>query len=135
MRQWTGYTCGPTTLRICASAFVQKVYSEKRASGFCKTTEDGTTWRDLKAGFKKAGLKTIQIAKHSKKEWDSWLDAGYFIVAADELTYTNSHVIVVYRSNPKTYGIVDPMNGFPTSRVKAQVIKSARREAFAVCAL
>jgi len=135
MRQWTGHTCAPTTLRVCASAFLRKVYSEKRASSLCKTTKDGTTWRNLKAGFKKAGLRTIAIAKHSKKEWNSWLDAGYFIVAADELTYAESHVIVVHKNNPQHYGILDPVNGFPTSRSKEQVIKSARREAFAVCAL
>lgn len=135
MRQWTDHTCGPTTLRVCASAFLYKIYSEKKASVLCQTTSDGTTWRNLKAGFKKAGLRTIKISKHSKREWNRWLDAGYFIVAADELTYAESHVIVVYKNKPNTYGIVDPINGFPTSRAKEKVIKSASREAFAVCAL
>lgn len=135
MRQWTGHTCAPTTLRICALAFLQKTYSEKMASSLCNTTIDGTSWRSLKSGFKKAGLRTIKIVKHSKKEWNAWLDAGYFIVAADELTYTESHVIVVHKNSAKTYGVVDPINGFPTYRNKDRVIKSAQREAFAVCAI
>lgn len=135
MRQWTDHTCAPTTLRVCVSAFLHKVYSEKKAKALCKTTTDGTSWEDLKLGFKKAGLLTIDIVKHSKAEWNSWLDAGYFIVAADELTYEEPHVIVVHKNYPRTYGIVDPVNGFPTFKSKDLVIKSARREAFAVCAL
>lgn len=135
MRQWTGHTCAPTTLRICAAAFLHKIYSEKIASILCKTNKDGTAWKDLKSGFKKAGLRTINITKHSKKEWNRWLDAGYFIVAADELTYTNSHVIVINKNKKLRYGILDPMKGFPTCRDKDKVIKSAKREAFAVCAL
>ena len=135
MRQMTDYTCGSTTLRICVNAFLQTTLSSANARALCKTTTDGTTWYDLRRAYKKAGLRTFNISKYSQKEWDSWLDNGYFIVTADEDTYVDSHVIVVHRNHGrKLYGILDPMRGFPTVRSKSKVLKSSKREAFAVCA-
>jgi ABC-type bacteriocin/lantibiotic exporter with double-glycine peptidase domain len=135
MRQFTGHTCGPTTLRICANAFLQKTLSGTTAKHLCKTTVDGTTWSNLKRAYKNIGLRIFSIKTHTQKEWSAWLDSGYFIVTADEDTYSNSHVIVVHKNhNSKKYGVLDPMIGLPTARTKSYVIKSAKREAFAVCA-
>lgn len=135
MRQMTDYTCGPTTLRICVNAFLRTTLSSKTARHLCKTTTDGTAWHNLKLAYKKAGLKIFNVTKYSQKEWDSWLDNGYFIVAADEDTYANSHVIVVYKNGSlRNYGILDPAVGIPVTKNKSEVIKSSKREAFAVCA-
>lgn len=133
MRQWNSFSCAPTTLRICASAFNGIRLRRHLASFLCKTSSDGTTWYNLKRGFRAAGLKVIDIKKHSVKEWDAWLDLGYFIVAADDLTYSNPHVVVVRNSGDKMFGILDPVIGFPHRKPKNEVIRSAQRHAFAVC--
>ena len=133
-RQWTDYTCGPTVLRICVKAFLDISLSYVKSETLCETNEDGTTWDNLKRAFRKAGMRIHNINKFSKKEWDSWLEAGYFIVAADENTYEESHVLVVRGKLGNEYQILDPNIGIPFNRDKVETIRSARREAFAVCA-
>lgn len=135
MRQWTPYTCAPTVLRICAKAFTGITITCREASALCKTTKDGTEWHHLKRAFKRANLRIIEIKKSSVREWAEWLELGYFIVAADDLTYTAPHVITVSKNNRSTFTVLDPVIGLPTTRDKQYVVRSSKRTAFAVCAL
>lgn len=132
-KQRGDYTCGPTCLRICAQAFTNVCLTKDEANALCNTTSIGTYWSNLKKGFRRAGMKVCRIKEYTPEEWDKWINAGYYVVSSDDLTYPDAHVVAVYGiASNKYYAVADSAAGKPRRVRKDYIIKSCNKYAFAV---